>query len=136
MIKNNGPALTGKTINTNSIVSSPSIEFKGDTALLNLSPLKSIRRYCLDCMSGSAREVSLCTRDGKRSFLCPLFRFRFGHNPSRAGIGGNADALRQRGGAEIIPDCVAESAISELSGLDDIQSSSDELDGANGETER
>jgi hypothetical protein len=49
-----------------------------------LTPLKAIRRKCLDCCTGSAKEVGLCpARD------CPLHGFRAGKNPRRAGIGGN-----------------------------------------------
>ena len=38
-----------------------------------LSPLKSIRKYCLDCSNNSANEVKLCS-----SKDCPLYVFRFG----------------------------------------------------------
>ena len=42
-----------------------------------ITPIRAIRLKCLDCMLGSSNEVSLCpSRD------CPLFRFRFGHNPN------------------------------------------------------
>ena len=51
---------------------------------MRVTPLQAIRQNCLDCMKRSAREVSLCTREKK----CPLYSFRFGHNPARAGIGG------------------------------------------------
>ena len=36
-------------------------------------PLKSVRRYCLWCMNGQAREVSLCPSDD-----CPFYPLRFG----------------------------------------------------------
>jgi hypothetical protein len=48
-----------------------------------LGPVKSIRRYCLECSAGSAREVKLCEVEN-----CPLFIYRFGKNPNRRGIGG------------------------------------------------
>jgi hypothetical protein len=48
-----------------------------------LTPLKAIRKKCLDCVCGSANEVKLCPSDD-----CPLFTYRFGKNPARRGIGG------------------------------------------------
>jgi hypothetical protein len=47
-----------------------------------LSPLKSIRAKCLECMSDSPKEVRNCT-----TTECPLFKFRMGTNPARAKIG-------------------------------------------------
>jgi len=49
----------------------------------NLSPLKSIRKYCIECSGGSPKEVKLCPIED-----CPFYPFRFGKNPNRAGIGG------------------------------------------------
>lgn len=48
-----------------------------------LSPLKSIRAKCLDCMADQPAEVRLCPCED-----CPLYPYRMGHNPSRKGIGG------------------------------------------------
>lgn len=47
------------------------------------TPLKAIRLYCLECANGrkATRECSIST--------CSLFEYRLGHNPRRAGIGGN-----------------------------------------------
>ena len=47
------------------------------------TPLKSIRAKCLDCCCDQAQEVRLCP-----SQTCPLWPFRMGKNPNRAGIGG------------------------------------------------
>ena len=47
-----------------------------------LTPLKAIRANCMDCMAGNAAEVARCPCEN-----CPLFPYRFGHNPSRKGIG-------------------------------------------------
>ena len=44
------------------------------------NPVKAIRDKCIDCMCGQANEVKLCTND-----RCPLYPFRFGKNPFRAG---------------------------------------------------
>ena len=48
-----------------------------------LSPLKSIRAKCTDCMCGQLAEVRLCPCTD-----CPLYPYRMGHNPNRKGIGG------------------------------------------------
>jgi len=48
-----------------------------------LTPLKAIRAKYLDCSCGSCAEVRKC-----EAIDCPLFPYRFGHNPKRAGIGG------------------------------------------------
>ncbi|MFC2119811.1 hypothetical protein ACFLQ4_01940 [Bacteroidota bacterium] len=48
-----------------------------------MRPLKAIRQYCLDCSNGSPKEVKLCQIED-----CPLYKFRFGKNPNRKGIGG------------------------------------------------
>ena len=47
-----------------------------------LTPMKAIRKKCLDCCCGSSNEVSLCTVT-----KCSLYAFRFGKNPNRAGLG-------------------------------------------------
>lgn len=60
------------------------------------SPLKAIRRKCLDCSSGSAHEVTNCPVTD-----CPLYTRRDGHSPdwckpARSGRpGGNPEALRK-----------------------------------------
>lgn len=46
-----------------------------------ISPLKAIRLKCLDCCCGSSNEVKLRTVE-----RCPLYPFRFGKNPNRAGL--------------------------------------------------
>jgi len=48
-----------------------------------MTPLKAIRKNCLDCSGGSPKEVKLCHIED-----CPLYQFRFGKNPNRSGIGG------------------------------------------------
>lgn len=53
-----------------------------------VSPLKAIRLKCLDCCCGSSNEVKLCTVE-----KCPLYLFRFGKNPNRAGIGNHSAAI-------------------------------------------
>jgi hypothetical protein len=43
------------------------------------SPLRSIRKHCLDCAGGSARYVLWCPQDG-----CPLWPYRLGLRPANA----------------------------------------------------
>lgn len=52
------------------------------------TPLRVIRYKCLDCCCGSAHEVKLCTAE-----TCPLYPFRLGKNPNRAGIGNHSAYL-------------------------------------------
>ena len=48
-----------------------------------MTPLKSIRKMCLDCSGGKPSGVRACpTTD------CPLWPYRMGRNPKRTGIGG------------------------------------------------
>lgn len=44
----------------------------------NLTPVRAIRRKCLDCCGGYEREVRECELDD-----CPLWDYRLGKNPSR-----------------------------------------------------
>ena len=46
------------------------------------TPLKAIRAKCLECQSGSYRNVRNCEFKN-----CPLFGFRMGKNPLRRGKG-------------------------------------------------
>ena len=48
-----------------------------------LTPIKAIRRKCLDCVGFQPKEVRLCPQAD-----CPLFKYRFGKNEQRKGIGG------------------------------------------------
>jgi hypothetical protein len=46
--------------------------------------LRMIKRRCIDCSGGSAAEAKVCQETG-----CPLWSFRLGKNPNRAGHGGS-----------------------------------------------
>jgi len=48
------------------------------------TPLKAIRKNCIDCMAGSLSRVNQCD-----DMECPFHIYRFGKNPKRKGIGGN-----------------------------------------------
>jgi len=60
-----------------------------------ISPLKAIRLKCLDCSCGSSNEVKLCPAE-----KCPLYPFRFGKNPNRAGLVNNGCFGARAGGSE------------------------------------
>lgn len=47
-----------------------------------LSPLKSIRKNCLECSNQQPKEVKECS-----IIDCPLYPFRLGKNPNRSKIG-------------------------------------------------
>jgi hypothetical protein len=47
-----------------------------------LTPLRAIRLKCLDCSCYQRKEIELCQIKD-----CPLYQYRFGKNPNRAGIG-------------------------------------------------
>ena len=47
-----------------------------------LTPIKAIRAKCLECSAGQPKEVRECVIQD-----CPLYPFRMGKNPNRAGIG-------------------------------------------------
>jgi hypothetical protein len=49
-----------------------------------LRPLRAIRAKCLECSGGSVPEVRLCGMQD-----CPLWPYRMGRNPQRAGLGGH-----------------------------------------------
>jgi hypothetical protein len=53
-----------------------------------MTTLKAIRAKCLDCSCFSAHEVNLCPVK-----KCPLYEFRMGRNPKRAGKGPKVPAF-------------------------------------------
>lgn len=56
-----------------------------------MTPLKAIRKNCLECSSNNASEVNNCIIKD-----CALYPFRLGKNPNRKGIGGNPDFNRKQ----------------------------------------
>ena len=52
-----------------------------------LTPIRSIREACLRCAGGSRKKIRECGRGPESSEPCPLFPYRQGKNPARAGIG-------------------------------------------------
>jgi hypothetical protein len=63
---------------------------EGGAEIVKLTPLRAIRKCCLECVYWSPLEVKQCT-----SPLCPLFRYRFGRNPERKGLGGKNLPIRK-----------------------------------------
>ena len=51
----------------------------------SITPLKAIRKHCLECSGGSPSEVKNCVIPE-----CPLYQYRLGKNPRRKGIGNNS----------------------------------------------
>ncbi len=49
---------------------------------VNLTPMKAIRKKCLDCVCWSRHEVKLC-----EITLCPLWPYRSGHKPKDSDSG-------------------------------------------------
>ena len=43
-----------------------------------LTPMRAIRKKCLDCCAYQPKEVTLCTAEN-----CPLYAFRTGHRPQK-----------------------------------------------------
>lgn len=46
-----------------------------------LTPIKAIRKNCIDCSGGSLKDVKECIIKD-----CPLYPYRMGTNPKRKGI--------------------------------------------------
>jgi hypothetical protein len=63
-------------------------EIEHEQAGQNITPLKAVRRHCLECCNGSAHEVSLCAAKS-----CPLWPFRFGRKPTDGTKADVADRL-------------------------------------------
>lgn len=55
-----------------------------------LTPVKAIRAKCLECSVGNVAEVRNCVIP-----TCPLYPYRMGHNPARAGLGKKNPAFFQ-----------------------------------------
>ncbi len=55
-----------------------SVEDVRDSLPKHRNPVKVIRDKCLDCCTGSSKEVEVCAVK-----KCPLWPFRFGRNPYR-----------------------------------------------------
>lgn len=50
---------------------------------MKLTPIRAIRAKCTEC-AGSPRAATRCEKED-----CPLYPYRTGRNPARAGIGGS-----------------------------------------------
>jgi len=68
-----------------------------------LTPMKAIRKHCIQCMGGNFKDVRGCT-----DFQCNLFFYRFGRFPKRyelggVFIGGNATFTNRMGNTFKLP---------------------------------
>lgn len=48
------------------------------------SPIRAIRRFCVECSGGNEAEARKCT-----AVVCPLWPMRMGHNPFHGQAGGD-----------------------------------------------
>jgi len=53
-----------------------------------LTPMKAIRKKCLDCSNEQPSEVRHCLVTD-----CALYQYRLGHNPKREGINGRKNVF-------------------------------------------
>ncbi len=60
------------------------------------TPIKSIRKKCLDCSGGLPKEVRSCPAND-----CPLHPYRFGKNPARKGIAPNRSKIVKKSLGEL-----------------------------------
>jgi len=60
---------------------------------LTLSPIKAIRAKCLECQARSRKAVRNCASDS-----CPLWHYRMGVHPARAGAGRQISSGRDEKG--------------------------------------
>ncbi|MAT59750.1 MAG: hypothetical protein CMF23_17390 [Ignavibacteriae bacterium] len=60
---------------------------------MHLTPVKAIKKHCLECSGNSKKEVRECLINN-----CPLYPYRMGKNPNRKGIknNGSSNVLRQK----------------------------------------
>lgn len=56
---------------------------KTNKKMNKITPLKAIRKHCLECQGGSCKSVRQC-----ENTECRFWIYRMGHNPARKGIGG------------------------------------------------
>lgn len=56
------------------------IRTKTGTETITLTPMRAIRKNCLECVGWSAKEVELCTVE-----LCAFYLYRFGKKPDQKG---------------------------------------------------
>lgn len=56
---------------------------------VNLTPIKAIRTFCMECMCWVITEITACT-----AHTCPLYPFRMGH--AHSGRKGNVASLPHR----------------------------------------
>lgn len=55
------------------------------------TPVKAIRKKCLDCSCWQPKEAKLCSHTE-----CSLYPYRLGKNPNRKGVGSGVDPTYQK----------------------------------------
>ena len=60
---------------------------------MQLTPVKAIKKHCLECSGNSKKELRECVINN-----CPLYPYRMGKNPNRKGIknNGSSNVLQQK----------------------------------------
>ena len=69
-------------------------------------PVKVFRKFCLECMDGSAEGVRECPTED-----CPCHPYRFGTNPAKRGQGASAEQMKKvRGSMKNAPESIFSTA--------------------------
>ena len=53
-------------------------------------PVKTFRKFCIECMNGSAELIPTCP-----ATKCKIYPFRMGKNPARQGQGASSEILQR-----------------------------------------
>ncbi len=59
---------------------------------MKLTPLRAIKKHCLECSGYEKKEVRECKMTD-----CVLFEYRLGRNPKRSGIGSSKNLHSRKG---------------------------------------
>lgn len=62
----------------------------GDTRIVNTTPLKAIKLFCIECMGHQQNLVEGCTDP-----LCINYPYRMGKDPDKKGIGSDGTHLKK-----------------------------------------
>lgn len=63
---------------------------------MTLTPMKSIRKKCIDCCCGQLGEVRLCP-----AHTCPLYPYRLGKRPVVSGCDCTEDGCHEKSGSRL-----------------------------------
>jgi hypothetical protein len=65
--------------------------------MISITPMKQIRRKCLDCSCNSSKEVELCP-----VINCPLYLYRFGRRYTDADRKAQMEAIQESKQADVL----------------------------------